>query len=209
MDQFIRLSSTITLRGPCTPGVFSPSPRSVAIEQRGIFAGITNTVHAPADVSDSGHGPKLTIRLRKDATIKLLPRHDDIVSPGPFLRIRFIQSGGNGTVVAVRDMKGGREVRGRPLCAKIFTKAQDQGPLVQELSAYKALSARTEETEEKQWPPYVIRLEASLEEANRTFFFMVSLVSGEWSSLHMLTFVGVVLGYDVLRFDGCALVMGV
>lgn len=73
----------------------------------------------------------------------------------------------------MRDMRGGRELGGRAMCLKIFDKDRDMKPLQQELLAYKALSKYAEANANK-WAPYVMRLEASLEEPYDGFLAMVS-----------------------------------
>ena len=93
--------------------------------------------------------------------------------PRPFFRIRKIQEGSHGKTEAVRDINGGREGRDRVLCVKIFDQTVNSRAFEQELIAYMALSRATTRCGYN-WLPFVMRLEASLEEPDRTFFVMVS-----------------------------------
>ena len=93
--------------------------------------------------------------------------------PRPFFRICKIQEGSHGKTEAVRDINGGREGRDRVLCVKIFHRTAKSKAFEQELAAYMALSRATTRCGYN-WLPFVMRLEASLEEPDRTFFVMVS-----------------------------------
>ncbi|KAG6916638.1 hypothetical protein DXG01_006058 [Tephrocybe rancida] len=92
-----------------------------------------------------------------------------ISGPGPFL-IRTLRDDTSARVVAVRDMDNGRALlKGRPMCMKIIKRSEDQA-ITRELKAYKALARERERTQG--WAPYVMRLEAALEEVERLFFVM-------------------------------------
>ncbi|RDB23495.1 Cyclin-dependent kinase 1 [Hypsizygus marmoreus] len=121
----------------------------------------------------------ITIPARRKAAPLLSPissptfQIEPAVLPGPFLHVRMLRNGGHSSVVIVRDMDGGRSFRGRPLCAKIVTREQDRTTMVctNEVAAYKALCAFAREGGQR-WLSYVMRLEAMLEEAYRSFFIM-------------------------------------
>jgi len=131
---------------------------SSATETDGLTTRASDTL-----VSDPEKSPSLS---DFDFEIPYLPR--------PFIRICRIQEGSHGKTEAVRDINGGREGRDRVLCVKIFDRTVKSKAFDQELAAYMALS-RAATRCGSNWLPFVMRLEASLEEPERTFFVMVSL----------------------------------
>ncbi|KAG5645172.1 hypothetical protein DXG03_006796 [Asterophora parasitica] len=98
------------------------------------------------------------------------PDPSSLCDPGPFLQIKVIRQETYSKVVAARDMDNGYTLRnGRPLCLKILRKGtSDEVIIKRELQAYQALSEAAGEA----WALYVMRLEASLEEANSVHLVM-------------------------------------
>ena len=177
MQKVIRLSPTVTLRlTPCaTASPATPKKLCATLKlkpSRQALTSITNlsiphaveTDDAPTVVtSSSSISPPLT--------------SCDVRIPGPFTYVRHVQRGSFSTAVAVRDTNGGREVRGRVLCMKIFVKEEAierraRHVIVQELLAYQAISIVTGQ----KWLPFVMRLDASLEDAYCLYFAMVSFL---------------------------------
>jgi hypothetical protein len=182
MQNVIRISPKVTLRlTPCA-GTASPSsqkPRSkLKPKSRQALTGITNLVVPRATDKDDASNNIVS-------SSKTPPRRAsyDVRIPGPFLRIRHVQRGCFSEAIAVRDMNGGRESRGRVLCLKRFVKtevAENRAHhiILQELQAYKAMSLAGQK-----WLPFVMRLDASLEDAYCLYFVMVRSLEQHADSL--------------------------
>ncbi|KAF8062321.1 kinase-like domain-containing protein [Lyophyllum atratum] len=186
MHQALRLAPNVTLRlTPRAPDFASRSPSTLRIkanlasQPRGTLGPITNTVSGrdEAAVVDptprQGKGNLITLPtsdvLPTGIATPLRPRPVEPSVPGPFLQICTIRQEVFSTVVAVRDMNGGRDLRrGRPMCLKIMRREEEREMLARELAAYVALSKAAR----GDWVPYVMRLEASLEEAYHVYFVM-------------------------------------
>ena len=177
MQNVIRLSPTVTLR--LTPrATASPSaPKKLRVKlkpkSRQALTGITNlSVSRAVETADT---PSVRV-VSSSSSSNISPRRVDLRVPGPFTRIRQVQRGCFSAAVAVRDTNGGLELQGRVLCLKIFAKKEAierraRHVIIQELLAYKAISATV--TGQK-WLPFVMRLDASLEDTYCLYFAMVS-----------------------------------
>jgi hypothetical protein len=182
MHNVIRLSPTVTLRlSPRPDGALRLKLRPKT--SRPALGGITNVVDSPPRGSDTD-ADKLSAESRAppkpspahssqfSRVVKAMPRR--LSPPGPFKELGRVGKGTFGDAVAVHDMRGLRGAQGRPLCLKIFQKkkiikAEKEYVIVQELLAYQALSACATD----KWLPFVMRLEASMEDAHRVVFAMV------------------------------------
>jgi hypothetical protein len=182
MQNVIRISPKVTLRlTPCavTASPSSQKPRSkLKPKSRQALIGITNLVVPRAADKDDASNNIIS-------SSKTPPRRApyDVRIPGPFLRIRHVQRGCFSEAIAVRDMNGGRELRGRVLCLKRFVKtevAENRAHhiILQELQAYKAMSLAGQK-----WLPFVMRLDASLEDAYCLYFVMVRSLEQHADSL--------------------------
>jgi hypothetical protein len=169
MQNVIRISPTVTLRLTPRAVTGSQKPRSkLKPKSRQVLTGITNLVVPRASENDDTSNN--IVSSSKTPTRRA---SCDVRVPGPFLRIRHVQKGCLSEVIAVRDMNGGRKLRGRVLCLKRFVKtevAENRAHriILQELQAYKAMGLAG-----KKWLPFVMRLDASLEDAFCLYFAMV------------------------------------
>ncbi|KAG6835369.1 hypothetical protein H0H93_002113 [Arthromyces matolae] len=92
--------------------------------------------------------------------------YEETEGPGPFILLNTIRHDNVSRVVAVRDTDNGNApTDGRPMCLKIVPKMKEH-IIFQELEAYKALFRDTGD----HWAPFVMRLEASLEDHDHIFF---------------------------------------
>ena len=176
MHNVIRLSPTVTLRlAPRSLAAPLPLPQKPHIKlkpkSRQALTGITNvSIARTTELDDSDAAtpvvtPSHTMSRHRSRNVRV---------PGPFIRIRHVQNGCFSAATAVRDINGGRELRGRVLCLKIFPKKKvirnkARHVVLRELLAYKAMSAVTGD----KWLPFVMRLDASLEDAYNLYFAMV------------------------------------
>jgi serine/threonine protein kinase len=178
----VRLRQGLTLRlTPRVPAPPSPPPKKLRIKlklkSRQAFAGITNLSVPRAADSENDDAPAVVVSSSPSQTSRRRA-FKKVRVPGPFRRIRHLQKGCISEAVAVRDINGRREHRGRVLCLKIFSKKEavekrSRHVILEELLAYKAISAVTSLRGEK-WLPFVMRLDASLEDASSLYFAMVS-----------------------------------
>ncbi|KAG6842090.1 hypothetical protein C0991_002744 [Blastosporella zonata] len=101
---------------------------------------------------------------------------DELDYPGPFYLLHEIRHDNAARIVAVRDMDNGREfLRGRPMCLKLMPRCEKL-QIRSEVTAFRALAVakwdKGGENEDPVWAPFVMRVEAILEEVDRVVFVM-------------------------------------
>lgn len=186
MQNPIRLSTNVTLRLDSPPDIAALSLLRINIKSKAscrTLVGITNIVETqppPASNKDTYEMPAqspnphrpLPSPQQPSRPIKRLPR---LFPPGPFYRLGRVGKGTFGDAIAVRDLRFLGGSRGRALCLKVFGKAKmkeahAEWVIVQELHAFQTLTASARD----KWFPFVMRMEASMEDTENIIFAMVS-----------------------------------
>lgn len=182
MPNIIRLSATATLRLNPDKDITSSLPLKIKIKPKASFralVGITNTADATPPSASRKDIRELPSSDRPSPSpqqssrpIKRLPR---LCPPGPFYHLGRVGKGTFGDAIAVRDLRFLGGSRGRVLCLKVFEKAKikqarSEWVIVQELHAFQTLTASAGD----RWFPFVMRMEASMEDTKSIIFAMVS-----------------------------------
>ncbi|KAF9463274.1 kinase-like domain-containing protein [Collybia nuda] len=184
MPGIIRLSETVTLRLNTHSDTPDPSSLRITIKPKMIrqaLVGITNTTEdgplldsvgdaCEASILPLTPGPTSPAPSHSPREIKRLPRR---CPPGPFYRLGPAGEGTFSKIIAVRDLRSKGGAGGRVLCLKVFEKEKlrNEGAervVVQELRAFQTLTAAAHD----KWLPFVMRMEASMEDTERIIFAM-------------------------------------